>query len=86
MARQLLAGQGLLIVEAARSQSDLPSSVWLLWASDQPKAEILHDNTRYSQERDIQASGGIRTSNISKRAATNRSTTANTQQYYITML
>jgi hypothetical protein len=32
-------GQGLVIIEASRSHSDTPHSVWLLWTSDQPDAE-----------------------------------------------
>ena len=32
-------GQGLLIIEASRSQSDTPHSVGLLWMNDQPYAE-----------------------------------------------
>ena len=39
MARQPLAGQGLLTVEASRSHSDVPHSVGILWTSDQPDAE-----------------------------------------------
>jgi len=35
MARQPLVGQGILIVEASRPQSDTPRSVGLLWADDQ---------------------------------------------------
>jgi hypothetical protein len=34
MAQQPLVEQGLLIIEALRSQSDSPHSVGLLWASD----------------------------------------------------
>jgi hypothetical protein len=39
MARQPLLGQGLLIVDTSRSQSDTPHSVELLCTSDQPDAE-----------------------------------------------
>jgi hypothetical protein len=39
MAQQPLVGQGLLIIEAARSHSDTPHRVRLLWTSDQPDAE-----------------------------------------------
>jgi hypothetical protein len=39
MARQLLVGQGVLIVDASRSHSDTPHSVGLLWTGDQPDAE-----------------------------------------------
>jgi len=41
MAQQPLVGQGLFIIKAARSQSDTPPSVGLLWTSDQPDAENL---------------------------------------------
>jgi hypothetical protein len=36
MAEQPLVGQGLLIIEASRSHSDTPNSVWM---SDQPDAD-----------------------------------------------
>ena len=39
MAQQPLIGQGLLIIEALRSHSDIPQLVGLLWTSDQPDAE-----------------------------------------------
>jgi len=39
MARQPLLGQGLLIIEALRSHSDIPHSIGLLWTRDQPAAE-----------------------------------------------
>ena len=39
MAQQLLAGQGVLKIEASRSHSDTPHSVRLLWAGDQTDAE-----------------------------------------------
>jgi hypothetical protein len=39
MVQQPLVGQGLLIIEASRSNSDTPHSVGLLWTSDQPEAE-----------------------------------------------
>jgi hypothetical protein len=39
VAQQPLVSQGLLIIEASRSQSDTPHSVGLLWSSDQPNAE-----------------------------------------------
>jgi hypothetical protein len=60
-------GRGLLIVEASRSHSDTPNSVWLLWTSDRPVTETSN-NTQHSQETDIHASGGIRTHNPSKQA------------------
>ena len=56
---------------ASKSHSlDTPHSVGLLWMIDQHVEEIsLPDNTPHSQETDIQAPGGIRTSNPSKSAA-----------------
>ena len=39
MAQQPLVGQGLLIIEDARSHSDTPHPVGILWTSDQPDAE-----------------------------------------------
>ena len=41
----------------------------LLWTSDHPDAETSPDNTRYSQQTNIHAPGGIRTHNLSMRAA-----------------
>jgi hypothetical protein len=38
MEQQSLVGQGLLIVEASRSQSHSPYSLWIRWTSDQPVA------------------------------------------------
>jgi hypothetical protein len=70
MSQQPLLGQGLLITDASRSQSDTPYSVvGLLWTSDQSYIETLPDNTQHSQETDIHAPGGIRIRNPSKRAA-----------------
>ena len=46
-------------------------SVGLLWTSDRPFAEAyVPDNTQQSQQRDIHTSGGIRSHNPRKRAAT----------------
>jgi len=42
-------GHGLPIIEALLSNSDTPHSVGLLWASDQPDAEIS-DSTQHSKE------------------------------------
>jgi hypothetical protein len=72
MAQQPPLGQGLLFVETSRSRSDIPQSVGLFWASDQPDPEIVPDNTLHSQETDIHAPGGIQTRNPSKRAAADR--------------
>jgi hypothetical protein len=71
MERHSLVGHGLLIIEAARSHSDTPQSIGLLWTSDQPHKRPLPDNTQHSQETDIHASCGIRTRNLSKRAIAN---------------
>ena len=48
-------------------------SLVLLWTNDSPSQRPLPDNTQHSQETDLYASGGIRTSNPSKRATANRS-------------
>jgi hypothetical protein len=40
IARQLLVGQGLLIIDTARSHSDTPKLVGLLWTRNQPDAVI----------------------------------------------
>jgi hypothetical protein len=39
MEQQPLVGQGLLIIEASRLNSDTPHLVGLLWTSDQPDVE-----------------------------------------------
>ena len=39
MGRQLLVGQGLLIIKSLRSHSDIPHSIGLLWKRDRPEAE-----------------------------------------------
>jgi hypothetical protein len=44
------------------------TSVGLLWTSYQPVAETS-DNTQHSQQTDIHVTGGIRTPNVSRRAA-----------------
>jgi len=40
VAQQPQVGQGLLIIEASRSHSDIPQSAGLFWRSDLPDAEI----------------------------------------------
>jgi len=40
MARQFLVGQGVVIVHASRSHSDIPHSIGLLWTSDRPEREL----------------------------------------------
>jgi len=67
MARQSLVGHGLLIVGVARSHTDTPHSVWLLWTSDQPDAET--SAWQHSQETHGHAPSWIRTRNPNKRAA-----------------
>ena len=54
--------------------NDAQQSVGLLWMSDQLDAETS-DNTQHSQQTDIHAHGGIRTHNLSRRAAADRATT-----------
>jgi hypothetical protein len=45
-------GQGLLIIEASRSQSDTPHSVGLTWKSDQPDAGIhTWQHTEFTKDR-----------------------------------
>ena len=45
-------GQGLLIFEAPRLHSDTPRSVGLLWASDEPHAEISTLTTHNTHNRE----------------------------------
>ena len=67
MGQQPLVGQVLLIIEASLSHSDTPHSVGLLWKSDQPDVEAwTWQHT--TLKTDINASGGIRTRNSSKRS------------------
>jgi hypothetical protein len=63
-------GQNLLTIQTARSHSDTPHSVGLLWTSDQPDAET--STWQHSQDIHIHNYGGIRTHNPSKRAAADR--------------
>jgi hypothetical protein len=65
--QQRLLGHGFLNIEDSRSHTT-PQSVGLLWTSDRPDTEIS-DNTRHSQETNILAHVGIRTHNLSRRAA-----------------
>jgi len=65
-----LGGPGLLMVEVSRSHPDPPHSVGLLWTSDRPSQGHVPESTQHStQEKDIHATGGIRTHNSRKRAA-----------------
>ena len=50
------------------THNDVPQSVGHLWTSDQSVAENS-DNTQHSQQKNIHAPGGIRTHNLSRRAA-----------------
>ena len=50
------------------THNDAPQSVGLLWTSDQLVAETS-DNTQHSQQTNIHAPGGIRTHDLSRRAA-----------------
>ena len=69
LTQQPLVGQGLLSIEASRSQSDTPHSVGLLWTSDQPVAETTtRQHTTFTRDRHP-CPGEIRTHNPSKRAA-----------------
>jgi hypothetical protein len=64
MARQMLVGHGLLIIEALRSHSDTSHLVGLLWTSDQPEAKIsTWKHTKLT--RNIHAPCGIRAHNLS---------------------
>ena len=52
------------------THNEAPQSVGLLWKSDQLVAKTsLPDNTQHSQQTDMRAPGGIRTHNLSRRAA-----------------
>ena len=52
------------------THNDAPQSVGLLWTSDQFVAETsTWQHTQHSQQTDIHAPGGIRTYNLSRRAA-----------------
>jgi len=62
-------GQGLLIHDVSRSHSDTPHSVGLLRTMSSPSERPLPDNNQHSQQIDIHAAGGIRTHNLSRRAA-----------------
>jgi len=63
---------GLLILEVFLfTHNDASQSVGLLWASDQLVAgRPLPDNTQHSQQANIHGPGGIRTHDLSRRAAT----------------
>jgi len=52
------------------THNDAPQSVGLLWTSDQLVVETsTWQNTKYSQQTNINATGWIRTHNLSRRAA-----------------
>ena len=71
MALQPIAGHGLLILyEVSRSHTtthhiQYDSSGWVISSSQRP----VPDNTQHSQQTNIHATGGIRTHNLSRRAA-----------------
>jgi len=71
MAQPALVGQSRLIIDASRLHSlDTPRSVGLLQTGGQHVAETsTWQYTQHSQEMGIHAAGGIRTHNLSKRAA-----------------
>ena len=60
-------GEGLLINKASRSHSNTLLPEGLLSTSDQPHAET--STWQQTLTKDIHAPGGIRTRNLSKRAA-----------------
>ena len=70
LAQQPSVSQGLLIREVSRSHTTTHHS-W--WDSSgrviRPSQRPLLDNTQHSQQTDILAPGGIRTHNLSRRAA-----------------
>jgi hypothetical protein len=70
-----LVGQTLLVIEASRPLSDTSHSVGLLWTSYQLVAET---STWQHNTHDIHAPGGIRTHNLSRRAAADRRLSAAT--------
>jgi len=52
------------------THNDAPQSVGLLWTSEQLVAETsTWQHTQHSQQTNIHANGGIRTHNLSRRAA-----------------
>jgi hypothetical protein len=60
MAQQPLVGQGLFIIEASRSHSDIPHPVGLLWTRVTSRTQRPQpDNTQHSQETDILPPGGF---------------------------
>jgi len=60
MAWNPIVGQGLRTLEASRSPSDTPHSIWLLYTSDQP-------DTQHLQQTDTHVPAGIRNRNPIKR-------------------
>jgi hypothetical protein len=69
MVQQPPVGQGLHTVEDSRSHSDTPHMVGLSGRVISPTQRPLHDDTQYSQETNIHATGEIRTHNPSMWAA-----------------
>jgi len=70
MTKQLPVGQGLLMMEASLSHSDMPYSIGCPSMSDQPYAKTLHLRSHNTHKRDTHVSGRIRTRYRSKREAT----------------
>ena len=68
-AQQPLVGQDLLIIEASRSYSDTPHLLGLLCTCEQPDVGTVPANTQQTQETVMQAPGGFRNRNPTKRAA-----------------
>jgi hypothetical protein len=63
-------GQGLPIHGVSSTHNDAPQSVGLLWTSDQLVAETsTWQHIHHSQQTGLLAIGGIRTHNLSRRAA-----------------
>ena len=75
MARHLLVGQGLLIIEASLSHSDTPQSIGFLWTSDQPFSgtstwqHTTLTKDRHSKPQSQQAESGPQTQALDGAAA-----------------
>jgi hypothetical protein len=62
-------GQGLLVIQASRSNSDTPQPLGIFWWVTSPIQGYVTDNQRHWQETNIHAHGAIRTSNPRKQEA-----------------
>jgi hypothetical protein len=70
MARQLLMGYCLVIIEASQTHSDIPHSVGLLWTGDRPVTETsTWQHTTLTTEKNTPC--GFRIRNPGKREAEN---------------